>query len=321
MKPVISVIIPVYKVEPFLRECVDSVCVQTMKDLEIILVDDGSPDDCGRICDEYAARDPRIRVIHKENGGLSSARNAGLEIARGEYIGFVDSDDWIEPDMYEVLYRDIRAENAGIAVCGWYRHTHNRVSIEHKMGQYFVLDTKEAVEKTLKQRNIGYVVWNKLYRKDVFHAIRFPEGRIYEDSFVILHLMYASEKTVIRLTPKYHYRHREGSITRSEYSEAKKDFLEGNRINLQFIQETFPDLEAIAWCRYLWAHFGVLDMLLLATVQPEDISEHVRLLRENWKVILTDPFFSIMRKLGIGILCVDVRLYKLLVLAWKKWLD
>ena len=111
----ISVIVPVYKVEPYLRECVDSIINQTYKNLEIILVDDGSPDNCGAICDEYAAKDSRVRVIHKENGGVSSARNAGIEAATGDYIGFVDSDDWIEPDMYENLLESLQRENAEIA--------------------------------------------------------------------------------------------------------------------------------------------------------------------------------------------------------------
>lgn len=113
-KPKISIIVPVYKAEPYLRKCIDSILNQTFKDFELILVDDGSPDRCGEICDEYALKDSRIKIIHKENSGRSSARNVGLDIAQGEYIGFVDSDDWIEPDMYEVLYSKAKIESADI---------------------------------------------------------------------------------------------------------------------------------------------------------------------------------------------------------------
>ena len=120
----ISVIVPVYKVEPYLRKCLDSIVNQTYRNLEIILVDDGSPDNCGRICDEYAERDKRIRVIHQKNGGVSSARNEGLKIASGDWIGWVDSDDWIEPDMFEYLLENAKKSKADIAVCSrkeWYK--------------------------------------------------------------------------------------------------------------------------------------------------------------------------------------------------------
>ena len=117
----ISVIVPVYKVEPYLKQCVDSIINQTYKNLEIILVDDGSTDNCGKICDEYASKDNRIKVLHIENGGPAVARNAGLDIATGKYIGYVDSDDYIEPDMYETLYNAMIKTNAGLVVCNWYR--------------------------------------------------------------------------------------------------------------------------------------------------------------------------------------------------------
>ncbi len=116
----ISIIVPVYKVEPYLRKCVDSILAQTFTDFEVILVDDGSPDNSGKICDEYASKDSRVRVIHKENGGLSSARNAGIDVARGKYLGFVDSDDYIEKDMYELLYDNIVKEQADLSICGIY---------------------------------------------------------------------------------------------------------------------------------------------------------------------------------------------------------
>lgn len=116
----ISIIVPVYKVEPYLRKCVDSILAQTFTDFEVILVDDGSPDNSGKICDEYASKDSRVRVIHKKNGGLSSARNAGIDVARGKYLGFVDSDDYIEKDMYELLYDNIVKEQADLSICGIY---------------------------------------------------------------------------------------------------------------------------------------------------------------------------------------------------------
>ena len=122
-KPLISVIVPVYKVEKYLERCVKSICAQTYQNLEIVLVDDGSPDQCGEMCDMFAKQDSRIRVVHKENGGLSDARNAGLDVMTGDYVGFVDSDDWIEPDMYQVLYERLIKEKAEISCCGMKRCT------------------------------------------------------------------------------------------------------------------------------------------------------------------------------------------------------
>ena len=191
MKPLVSVIIPVYKVEQYLQKCIESVCGQTLEALEIILVDDGSPDNCGRICDEYATRDSRIRVIHQRNGGLSAARNTGIRIAQADIIGFVDSDDWIEPDMIELLYRNLCKENADISVCGIYWHNKGNVS-EKGDKTYAVQSSKEAIESVYRLPGVKMNVWNKLYRKHLFHEICFPEGRINEDVYVTVRLLDAA---------------------------------------------------------------------------------------------------------------------------------
>ena len=184
MNPVISIIVPVYKVESCLRQCLDSICAQTLREIEIILVDDGSPDNCGKICDEYAARDSRIRVIHQKNGGLSAARNAGIAVARADILGFVDSDDWIEPDMFALLYHDLVKEEADIAVCGKFCHKNGTVTPLGD-GTYCVLSGCGAIRMLYQQDGVGRVVWNKIYRRSLFDEIRFPVGRIYEDNFVI----------------------------------------------------------------------------------------------------------------------------------------
>ena len=161
--PLISIIVPVYDVEPYLRKCIDSILIQSYRDLEIILVDDGSPDNCGAICDEYAEKDKRIKVIHKKNGGLSDARNAGLDIATGEYIGFVDSDDWVMPDMYEYLYKAVKEYDADMSVCGYYDYWGKTIS-----GRYCqdiqVYKGQEGI-KALLDLKFGNYVWNKLYKR------------------------------------------------------------------------------------------------------------------------------------------------------------
>ncbi|MDV4769588.1 glycosyltransferase, partial [Enterococcus faecium] len=184
----ISIIVPVYKVEPYLRKCVDSILAQTFTDFEVILVDDGSPDNSGKICDEYASKDSRVRVIHKKNGGLSSARNAGIDVARGKYLGFVDSDDYIEKDMYELLYDNIVKEQADLSICGIYDiYAGKKVKILPE--EYKVLDKVSAMKIVLEAQSFSVHAVNKLYKKELFNKIRYPENIITEDAAVILDIL------------------------------------------------------------------------------------------------------------------------------------
>jgi CDP-glycerol glycerophosphotransferase len=210
--PIISVIVPVYMVEPYLRQCLDSLVAQTMSDLEIILVDDGSPDGCPAICDEYAGRDLRIRVIHKENGGLSDARNAGIDVARGNYIGFVDSDDWIAPDMFEYLYQGAKDYEADVVVCEYYNvwgkkaDATTRTSVRSFSG--------EASMRALLQLRIGNYAWNKLYRRSLWaDDIRYPVGKNYEDVRTTYRVFDRASRVVALPEVKYFYRRHDQSIT------------------------------------------------------------------------------------------------------------
>ena len=164
----VSVILPVYNASDYLHQCMDSIVGQTLKDIEIILVDDGSPDNCGKICDEYAAKDTRIKVIHKENGGLSSARNAGMEVAEGEYIGFVDSDDWIESDMYMTLWQKAKDINADLVNCDYFR---NNDRIKTNIQKNIVYD-KKCIDELLTTSNSNKVlwfVWRNIYRRKLIN--------------------------------------------------------------------------------------------------------------------------------------------------------
>lgn len=217
--PLISVIIPVYKVEKWLEQCVESVQNQTYQNLEIILVDDGSPDRCGEICDQFARKDPRIRVIHKENGGLSDARNCGLDLAGGEYICFVDSDDYIEPAMLEVLYQEIKKTSACIAVCD-YEYAcdeledclENPMSKKRDLEEEIVLTGREFMHLKQSKPVFCVVVWNKLYHKEVWKNVRFPKGKIHEDEFVFHKIVYPCHRIVCVPYVGYHYRLRKNSI-------------------------------------------------------------------------------------------------------------
>ena len=193
----ISVIVPVYKVEAYLERCVHSLCRQTYTNLEIILVDDGSPDRSGQMCDMLALQDNRIRVIHKKNGGLSDARNAGIEQATGDYIAFVDSDDWYDPGMLRILYTLCEENDAEIAECSYRNIYHDRVQAETGCsGAVMEMTPVQAIESNLDWKYCKPVAWNKLYRRDIVGQIRYPVGKLHEDEFTT-HLFYLAAKKIM----------------------------------------------------------------------------------------------------------------------------
>ena len=213
MKPLISVIIPIYNVEDFLQRCIDSVTNQTYQNLEIILIDDGSSDNSPHICDENAANDSRIVVIHRNNGGISSARNTGLDVARGEYLAFVDADDWVAPSYIESLYCCLQYYQSDIAVCEHYVVTDcsiKHIPIEHPTGLIKFGRILELVSKTDSYMSF-IAAWNKLFKSDIWKELRFIDRKHAEDSFAMTeYIQIASSVSVIN-TPLYYYYQREGS--------------------------------------------------------------------------------------------------------------
>lgn len=176
--PLISIIVPVYNVKDYLEKCLQSICVQTYKNLEIILIDDGSSDGSGELCDLFAQRDGRIKVIHQTNAGQSAARNRGLAVAQGEFLGFVDSDDWIEPDMYEFLYHLLKENGADISICSHYRDKGKKSVAKYSSGEQFVFTRDEGIRALVVDRRIRNYVWDKLYKRRLFSGITFPLNRI-----------------------------------------------------------------------------------------------------------------------------------------------
>lgn len=220
--PLISIIVPVYKVEKYLDKCVKSILSQTYKNLEVILINDGSPDSCPDICDNYADQDTRVKVIHKNNSGVSDARNEGLNVANGEYIGFVDSDDWIDPKMYEILLMEILHTNADIAICDYALCKDNGLIYGKAMPPELknrCLSKEELIYEVLQPYGGFFtVIWNKLYRKSIFDKIRFPSGKHVEDEFVLHHIVAASEKAVCKADVLYYYLQRNDSFMHQNFS-------------------------------------------------------------------------------------------------------
>lgn len=219
MKYLISVIIPIYKVEKYLKQCIDSILNQTYKHIEIILVDDGSPDKCGKICDEYANKDNRIRVIHKSNGGLSDARNCGIKIARGDYIIFVDSDDYINEEMCEKLLFYAITYKVDIVSCN-FSYVYNNQLKENNMSineKIFFDSGRNILKKYFFDYSVDLnVVWNKIYKKELFfisEKIFFPKGKYYEDNFTVYKLYNKAKKVILLNEVLYYYVKREDAIT------------------------------------------------------------------------------------------------------------
>lgn len=223
----ISIIVPIYKVEEYLQRCVNSLRNQSYKNIEIILVDDGSPDGCPQMCDALAKEDGRIRVIHKENGGLSSARNAGIHVANGEYVVFVDSDDYIAEHMLEMMYQRITLDGTDLCICDFCLVNEQGENIEKTEGQFPFENKILSKHEFLKivcsgsgKPNDWRMVpaWNKMYHKKLFADCRFAEGRLHEDEFAIHHFAYACDKISMISDKLYYYVQRENSIMSSAFS-------------------------------------------------------------------------------------------------------
>lgn len=235
----ISIIVPVYKVEPYLSQCVDSILGQTYRDIEVLLIDDGSPDCCGEICDEYGKKDNRVRVFHTENRGLSAARNLGISEAKGEYIGFVDSDDWIEPDMYGVLLKRMQETGADISTCGFWV---NFTAFSQAARIPEVIYERTESLKALLYMKISNHAWNKLYRKDLFASISFPEGFNHEDIAIMHRLLNEASLVASVSDPKYHYRQRDDSITKTPTAKNLIAYVDAYFDRYDFLKDEHPDV-------------------------------------------------------------------------------
>ena len=218
METAISVIVPVYRVEKYLPACIDSILNQTFTDFELILVDDGSPDRCPEICDETAKRDARVRVIHQANAGLSAARNAGIEVAHGAWLSFVDSDDYIAPQFYEKLYQTAQRTDADCVMCSVQNVDESGKPIDSALMRVAdeVKTGREVLRKIGRDDVTPYLTaWNKLYRRKLFNTLRYPTGRQNEDVFVFAELFCQVQRAVCVAEPLYFYRKRIGSIMNS----------------------------------------------------------------------------------------------------------
>ncbi len=315
----ISVIVPVYNTEKYLKKCLDSIIYQTYKNLEIILVDDGSTDDSGRICDEYSYKDCRIKVIHKTNGGLSDARNAGIEIMTGSLVTFVDSDDWIDHNMIAYLYSILNEYHADISCASFHKVFEKGVkekenSVDKKISVY---TGTEAIERLMYKRDVDTSAWGKLYRKQDFDHIRYPKGVIFEDLATTYQIFYDKERIVYSYQKLYYYLQRENSIMYQNFDRRRFDRIKIGEEMIDWTKNNEPSLQKAAISRYFTANIQLLREIPL-TKEWEgdliDIADNIKKYRGavivNNKVKTIDRVIALSTYLGVRSLKVLGKIYK-----------
>lgn len=284
-KDLISVILPIYNVEKYLSRCLDSVIGQTHKNIEIILVDDGSTDNSYKICEEYAKNDKRIVIIHKENGGLSDARNVGIKKAKGDYITLIDSDDYVEKDYVEFLYKLIKDNNSQMSVCGHTVLYENGKKIKKETHEHLVLSAKKTLEKILYDDGIDLSAWAKMYEKKLFDKVQYPKGRYFEDSATTYLLVDECKKIAVGSESKYNYIIRNNSITTALFSPKKMELITSTEEMTSYVKSKYPDLKAAAERRLMYAYLSTLSQLANSKFrhkkEENELMKYIKLNRKN----------------------------------------
>lgn len=316
----ISIIVPVYNVEQYLEKCVNSIINQTYKNLEIILVDDGATDSSGKLCDELAKIDNRIKVYHKENGGLSDARNYGVERATGDYIGFVDSDDYIDAEMYEKLYEAIKKENVDVAECNLKIIYPEREELFTEQNYYNVCTKQEYLEEYLKIEKIFGSACVRLIKSDIAKKLKFPVGKLYEDTYYAYDLIEKVDRCVIMNNPYYNYLMRENSITNTKFNPRIFDLIEIVEKFRKTTYENYPDLKEAADCRKMYAYFSVLNSILLEENYRDNeyYSEILSYFKRNYISLLKNKYINRNRKLSVILIKLNIDLYRKVLMKYKK---
>lgn len=300
MNPLISIIVPIYNVERFLDRCVQSIINQTYKNLEILLIDDGSPDDCPNIAAQWARKDYRVKVYHKSNGGLSDARNYGLDRAKGEYIAFVDSDDYIEPEMYEIMIKGILDNQCELACCGRY-YTNDSKNIQSRvLPDCKLLTRNDAVRELLNNGCVEEAAWDKLYSITLWDNVRFPKDEINEDIVVMPKILSRCTHIIHVGTAFYHYCYNGTSITKSGYNRNKDVMFKHMEELSLYIKKNFP--EEYRYVDVLRAKYAMTTLMAIVLAKEEkkywdSYQKYRQILLESYHCMVLCENFSKKQKI------------------------
>ena len=303
--PLISVIVPVYNVEKYLDRCVQSIVEQTYSNLEIILVDDGSPDNCGAMCDAWAEKDSRIKVIHQKNGGLSAARNAGVAAATGEYLAFMDSDDYIRADMYQLLYDRLFADGSDMAACGVEMVFEDGSTKSLTRTGSCVLTNEEAMEQIITENWLKQPVWYKLYKTELVRDLLFPVGKYHEDVFWSYQAVARARCVSVFDTPCYFYTQRSGSIMGQSYSIKRMDGLEAKQQRLEYLKIYYPTLANTARIDILFSCIYAMQMSL-CYLQHKELSVVKKMIVNTWHRSKGSLKMSLKQRVWYILACISL---------------
>lgn len=317
-EPLISIIVPIYNVKEYLNRCIDSILNQSYHNLEIILVDDGSTDGSGKIIDSYSVSDKRIVIIHKKNGGLSDARNFGIEIATGEYFLFVDSDDWISKEYVETLLMLALKYDSDLVI-GKIRKTFGNKVINDK--QMILCEEKskeETLKKILLQDGIDVSACAKLYSRNIFKQIRYPKGKLYEDFYIFGDIIESANKILITSYSGYYYFIRSGSIMQSSFNSNRLVLVEKAEEYVNYFDEHYPNLHIPAMRRYIVSVFGVLSTSVLDDSNKKCSKNLRKKVLKHKRLIFLNKNFSFRLKFQTFVIMLGILPYKIMVMFNKK---
>lgn len=314
-KDKIDILVPVYNGQRYLRGCVESILRQTFQDFQLILINDGSTDESGQICDEYADKNQNVTVVHKKNGGVSDARNRGLEESTSPYITFVDSDDYIDSDYLEVLYQAAQKHDADLVISCHKTAAEGKDMGCQKNGDGQVADSRlisksEAYGQMLDGRQMITSVWGKLYRRELLKPVRYPVGEIYEDMKVIGQIIESSHRIAYTPYAGYYYVQRPDSITHEAGSPKHMALLENERQLKELIKDRYPQLEKTANRHYLWSCFFLLSMMTESPHCQKECQILKGEILKEWKFLLFGKQIPLVQRLGTVCLAPGVPFYR-----------
>ena len=323
-KDLISVVIPVYKVEEYIKRCIDSIITQTYENLEIILVDDGSPDNCPKICDEYAKKDKRVKVIHKENGGLSDARNAGIDIASGKYITFVDSDDYVTSDYVEYMYNILKKYDSQMATCQTLRVNSKDTEIK-KIANNFqeeieLMTARDLFYNILFAKKSDVSAYSKLYKIELFDEIRYPKGVVYEDTATTYKLIEKCDKISVGNKECYLYCARPGSISKMKgFNKNEVDYIRNTDEMLKHLKNKYPDLEKAIKRYELYSNFRILRLLIFTKPRDKEMEKEIfQKIKTNRREVFSYQDTPKRDKFAIVLSLFGIKLFKISWLLYCK---
>ena len=310
-KPLISVVVPIYNVENYLCRCVDSIISQTYSNIEIILVDDGSPDNCPKICDDYKKKDSRVVVVHKENGGLSDARNAGIKVMNGKYVTFIDSDDYVEKDYVEFLYNLIEKYNVKMSICSYKAIYDTGTILTQANDCEYTLTSSETLAKMLYHEDFNVSTWAKLYEASLFEKVEFPKGKIFEDALTTYKLVDQCDRIAVSLVSKYNYMIRNNSILTGAFSVKKLTLIDAYEEMGNYILKKYPNLSKAVTRSRVYTHISTLRQMVNCKPKlKEKEKEYRKYILKHGKIVLHDRRACKRDKIAILLLFLGNNVFK-----------